>query len=410
MILLVLRSVGFGFSSCLEQLVSHAHSEKQYYMWGLHLNRALLVNTLIFVVQSVILCFSRPILLDLGIEDELADLALSYIYISLPGMYFKIQFEATRCYLEGQKIIGITSRIIIPCTIVHALIWYITIIDLDKGIEGVAISNTIIFSLNFVILWWYLSKKRFLLLHPNSWHFINKDAFKNWGEYIKNGWQPALLMFTDNLTFQCLVIFMAWLGKDELAAYCLVITSLKFTFILPSSLKMVAFHLVGNAITLNHQKKAMKYANISVALGLLSGISFGLIFLLLGHYVVEFMTVHISVQEKFIKLTPYLALLWVTDHTQQVEWGVLKAIGYKMYGTVTLICVMLIVGVPTSFFLGFHTKLEQVGWYIGLVVSIAIVVFLFTMNLFFFIDWTKTTREVIRQTIIGKAKNPDVYI
>jgi Na+-driven multidrug efflux pump len=266
------------------------------------------VNTLIFVFQVTILCFAREILLEFRIQEELISLSQTYIYFSLPGMYFKIQFETTRCYLEGQKIIGITSRIIIPCCFLHALICYILIVDFDKGIEGVAISNTIIFAINFVILWWYLSKRRFKLLHPNAWHFINKDAFKNWGEYIKNGWIPSSMMFIDNLTFQCLVIFMSWLGKPELAAYCLVITTVKFTFILPSALNMVAYHLVGNALALNRPKKAMKYSHISIAFGFICGIIFGLIYLFFGELIADSMTVHEPVQEKFRKLVPFLAL------------------------------------------------------------------------------------------------------
>jgi len=61
------------------------------------------------------------------------------------------------------------------------------------GLTGAAISNSIIYILMIVLLYGYLSRNRYKMLHPNAWHFINKDAFKNWGEYIKFGFPTAAM-------------------------------------------------------------------------------------------------------------------------------------------------------------------------------------------------------------------------
>jgi len=84
--------------------------------------------------------------------------------------------------------------------------------------------------------------------------------------------------------------------------------------------------------------------------------------------------------------------------------------GFVRYGTVTVALTMLIVGVPSAYFLAFTVHLREIGAYLGIVISIAIVAFLFTMNLIFFIDWSRVTIEVSRQTMIHRKEKQMVLI
>ena len=86
-IIIVIRSVSFGYVSCLTSLVSNAYNAREYYLCGLHINRALLVNTLIFIIQVFILVFTRPLLEILKQEEDVIMLAEKYIFWMLPGLY-----------------------------------------------------------------------------------------------------------------------------------------------------------------------------------------------------------------------------------------------------------------------------------------------------------------------------------
>jgi len=87
MIAIVISAASFGYARGLNPMVTKAYMDKQHYLCGLHLNRALLVNTLMFIVQVFILSFSKNILMLLNGDEVLVEKAVTYIFWMLPGMY-----------------------------------------------------------------------------------------------------------------------------------------------------------------------------------------------------------------------------------------------------------------------------------------------------------------------------------
>jgi multidrug resistance protein, MATE family len=103
-LLVIIQSFSYGFASGLNTMVAYSFNDQQYYSVGLHLNRALIINTLIYVLQIWVMFFCRPILSLLKQDDEVIELTAQYILIMLVGMYGKIQFETIRWYLLGKLI------------------------------------------------------------------------------------------------------------------------------------------------------------------------------------------------------------------------------------------------------------------------------------------------------------------
>jgi len=102
MLFIVIQAFSYGFASGLNNLVIYSFGDQQYYSVGLHLNRALVVNTGVYIFQICIMFFCRPVLEILQQDDEVIDLTAQYILIMLVGMYGKVQFETIRCYLLGK--------------------------------------------------------------------------------------------------------------------------------------------------------------------------------------------------------------------------------------------------------------------------------------------------------------------
>ena len=76
---------------------------------------------------------------------------------------------------------------------IHLMLNYLFIYKLEIGYMGSSYSTLTVFLIQFVAINTYVS------LHPDlvpeeSWHFINKDSFKNWGEYSKYAFPSAFMM------------------------------------------------------------------------------------------------------------------------------------------------------------------------------------------------------------------------
>jgi len=72
------------------------------------------------------------------------------------------------------------------------IIWcYVFAHLFEMEYKGVGIATSITYFTNFGLLSLYLFYSS--TIHKESWHFINRDAFKGWDEYLRLG-IPSMLM------------------------------------------------------------------------------------------------------------------------------------------------------------------------------------------------------------------------
>ena len=254
LILIVIQAFSFGFANGLSSLVSSAHSDQQYYSWGLHLNRALIVNTAIYVVQWIILIFCKQILYALSQKEEVVELTAVYVYIMLFGQYWKVQFETIRCFLQAQKIYWLTTKILAMTTILHIATCYLTIYKFKLGVIGAAISNSAFHILTLVFIMIYLTRKRYSRLHPNAWHRFNQDSMNNLGEYFKNGFPFGVMRWLDLWGFQCILICSSWVGEKEFATYVIIQAWTQMTLQIPLSVGISSWNLITHSIMMLYPK------------------------------------------------------------------------------------------------------------------------------------------------------------
>ena len=90
-------------NGALETLVAQAYGAGQLQLCGVYLNRARVINTVIFVPLLIILLFTKPILMALGQDEEVIEYAKQYVLVNLPGVYFLGMFDLTKRFLNCMK-------------------------------------------------------------------------------------------------------------------------------------------------------------------------------------------------------------------------------------------------------------------------------------------------------------------
>ena len=407
LILVVIQAFSFGFANGLNSLVSAAYSDQQYYMCGLHLNRALIVNTVIYVIQSAILLFCKQILSTFCQEEEIIHLTSIYIYIMLFGQYWKVQFETIRCFLQAQKIYWLTTKILTVTTILHLVTCYLTIYRFKLGVIGAAIANSSFHILTLVLIMIYLTRRRYSRLHPNAWHRFNQDSMNNLGEYFKNGFQYGIMRWLDLWGFQCILICSSWVGEKEFATYVIIQACTQFTLQIPLGVGISSWNLITHSIIMLYPKKVKMYSKIAMFWGLISGFGIGAVYEIFGVFIIKWFTFDTSIQEVFHSILPYIALHQIFDHIQAIETGVIKSLNRQRHAGIALIVIMFGWGLPVAYELAFGLKWGFIGVYIGLIVGTALISIYFSILISFFTNWEDLTKKI---TTLAEQSNEEVEV
>ena len=109
-------------------MVSQAYGAKQFKLCGVYLNRARLINTVVFILPIILMCFSRNILTFLGQDPEVVEYARYYILVCLPGVYFEIMFDLKKRYLNCMSIAWMPMLVQMCGTLLHVVWCYLFVI------------------------------------------------------------------------------------------------------------------------------------------------------------------------------------------------------------------------------------------------------------------------------------------
>ena len=112
-------------------------------MCGVYLNRARLINTIIFVPLVIILCLVSPLLGALGKSPELIEYSQTYISVNLPGVFFLGLFDLERRFLNCAKSSWAPMIVQAFVTFLHLYWCQIFVAHLEMELVGIGIATSI---------------------------------------------------------------------------------------------------------------------------------------------------------------------------------------------------------------------------------------------------------------------------
>jgi MATE family multidrug resistance protein len=89
----------WGFNGTLETYVTQSFGSGNTYMCGVQLNRGRIIGAVMFVPIAILFYFVDSVLISVGQDPEISEIARDYIVWALPGLFFVNQFDACKRYL-----------------------------------------------------------------------------------------------------------------------------------------------------------------------------------------------------------------------------------------------------------------------------------------------------------------------
>ncbi|XP_039143192.1 protein DETOXIFICATION 16-like [Dioscorea cayenensis subsp. rotundata] len=355
-----------GMGTALDTLCGQSYGAKQYHMLGVHMQRAMLVLTLVGIPLAVIWAYTGEILAALGQDPEISAQAGIYARWMIPVLFAYGLLQCLTRFLQTQNNVVpmmISSGI---TTLLHLLICWLLVFKSGLGHKGAALAMSISYWLNVILLVLYV---KFSPACKKTWTGFSSEALRDIFNFIKLAIPSAVMVCLEFWSFEMLVLLSGLLPNPKLETSVLSISlnTAAMVFMIPFGLSSAISTRVSNELGAGHPKAARLAICVVVALavteGLIVGATMTLARNLWGHAY--------SDEDEVVKyvaiMMPILAISNFVDGIQAVLAGTARGCGWQNIGALVNLGAYYIFGIPSAILLAFVFKIGGKGLWIGII-------------------------------------------
>jgi MATE family multidrug resistance protein len=338
------------------------------------------IVTLYGLVLAIPLWFLEPILLVLGQQADLAEIAQDYMRIAVIGLFPALWIMVLKSYLSALE----RANIVLIATLVAAVanigFNYVLIFGNfgfpEMGAKGAAWASVLTITLDFIFLLVYshaLPALKKYELFQNPLRF-DSEAFV---ETFKLGWPISLTLLAETSLFSAATIMVGWSGTVALAAHGIVLQITSVGFMIPLGISNVGTIRGGRALG----RKDKLHLKRAAAVVLWGAFAVSLVSLTLYLTVPRWlMRLFLDptepnldvIVEMGVLLLMISAAFQIVDAMQVAALGMLRGIKDTAIPMILAVISYWVIGMPSAYMLGFWFDYGAQGVWGGLVVGLSV--------------------------------------
>lgn len=386
-----------GFAGALSTLCGWAKGANDIIGMNLALQRSLIIIPLVICVPVTLLwIYSAEVMILLGQQKEIATMARQYLFYSIPGLWARAIAVCVQNFLHAQQYMsGIAYTVTIAAALNIFFCW-LFVVHLNLGFAGAAIAMTATRVLEALLLTFYLVASGLFhetaILQNFEWSLA---CFDNWGPFF-NLAMPNLLMIAEWWASEILIFMSGLLLTDpqlQVATMSVYQNLIAICFMFPSCLRVSATTRISNELGANNPSKAKLSCYVAVSLAAIIGGIVAAILLSYPSYWATIFTNDEAVKDQVTSLVTLLAIYVVMDGSQTALTGAIMGTGNQILGGAIVLVSYYVVGIPTSYVLGFSSpkyytfNMGVKGLCIGTLTATCVHFLLYFIFTTCFIDW-----------------------
>ncbi|KAF1893601.1 hypothetical protein Lal_00002097 [Lupinus albus] len=382
-------SFGFllGMASALETLCGQAFGAGQVEMLGVYMQRSWIILFGACVCLLPLYLYAEPILLLLGQDHEIAELAGTFTIQSIPQMFSLAINFPTQKFLQSQSKVGILAWLGFISLIVHIGILVLFIKVFGWGTTGAAAAYDIsawgvaLSQMVYVVGWC-----------QEGWRGLSWLAFKDLWAFVKLSFASAIMLCLEVWYFMTLIVLTGHLDNPVIAvgslSICMNVNGWEGMLFI--GINAAISVRVSNELGSGHPKAAKYSVIVTVVESLIIGILSAIIILVTKDHFAVIFTDSVEMQKAVSKLASLLGITMILNSVQPVISGVAVGGGWQaLVAYINLFCYYII-GLPLGFLLGYKLGYRVEGIWIGMICG----TMLQTMILVYIIYKTNWNKEV----------------
>ncbi|XP_051216689.1 protein DETOXIFICATION 16 isoform X1 [Lolium perenne] len=360
-----------GMASSLDTLCGQAFGAKQYHLLGIYKQRAILVLTLVSVVVAMVWAYTGQILLLVGQDAEIAMGAGSYIRWLIPALFVYGLLQCHVRFLQTQNIVLPVMMSAGVTALSHVPVCWLLVYKLGLGNKGAALANAISYLANVSILAVYI---RVSPSCKSTWTGVSKEAFHDLFIFMRLAIPSALMLCLEWWSFELLVLLSGLLPNPKLEASVLSISlnTGSLVFMIPFGLGAAISTRVSNELGAGQPQAARLATRVTMVLGLVAGVSLGLVMILVRNVWGYAYSNEKEVVEYISRMMPILGMAFVFDDMQCVLSGVIRGCGLQKIGACVNLGAYYLVGVPAALCFAFFYHFGGMGLWFGIICGLAV--------------------------------------
>ncbi|KAM7272693.1 hypothetical protein ACFE04_027356 [Oxalis oulophora] len=354
-----------GMGSALETFCGQAYGAKQYHMLGVYMQRAMIVMSLSCLPVALLWANTDHILTTFNQDPEISYQAGIYARWLIPSI---LPYSILQCQFRFLQTQNNTSPLMISTGItsfIHVIVCWSLIILLGFGFKGAALSISISYWINVLILGIYI---KFSPTCQKTWTGFSKEGRKDLLGFLKLGVPSALMVFLEFSSYEFLVLMSGFLPnpKLETSMMSISLSTSSLVFRIPFGFGSAVSTRVSNELGAGRPHLARLATQVVIVLAIIEGAT-----LSLGAFAMRDVWGYLYTKDEEVAkylayIMPALAISNFMDGIQGVLSGVARGCGWQKIGAYVNLAAYYLFGLPCAIILTFFYNFGGKGLWIGI--------------------------------------------
>ncbi|XP_058091627.1 protein DETOXIFICATION 16-like isoform X2 [Magnolia sinica] len=348
-------SLLMGMGSALDTLCGQAYGAEQYHMLGIHMQRAMVVLTIVSIPISFIWAYTGRILVALGQDPMISMEAGLYARWMVPSIFAYGLLQCHVRFLQTQN--NVTPMMISTgiTVLLHIVVCWVLVFKSGLGNRGAALAIGISYWVNVALLAIYVN---FSSACKKTWTGLSKEALNDTLNFLRLAVPSALMVCLEVWSFEMIVLLSGLLPNPKLETSVLSISlnTSSMAYMIPFGLSSAVSTRVSNELGAGRPQAACLAVCVVVFMAISLGAVVGLATILVGNIWGYVYSNEVEVVKYLATLMPTVALSVFMDGIQCVLSGTARGCGWQKIGALINFGAYYIVGIPTAVLLAlvFH--------------------------------------------------------
>lgn len=369
-------SLMMGMGSALDTLCGQSYGAKQYHVLGIHMQRAMLVLTLVGIPLAVVWAYTGRLLVLFGQDPEIAVEAGAYARWLVPAIFAYGLLQCLVRFLQSQNVVFPMMLCSGATTLIHLLVCWALVFKSGLGSKGAALANAVSYWINVLLLALYVK------LSPSckkTWTGFSREALRDIPGFVKLALPSAVMVCLEFWSFEFLVLMSGLLPNPKLETSVLSISlsTAAMVYMIPFGLGAAASTRVSNELGAGRPQAARLAVRVVLALAVTEALVVGTTMVLVRGLWGYAYSNETEVVTYVGLMLPILALSNFLDGIQCVLSGVARGCGWQKICAFVNLGAYYIVGIPSAIVLAFVLHIGGRGLWTGIICGLFVQVLLF---------------------------------
>ncbi|XP_004238041.2 protein DETOXIFICATION 48 [Solanum lycopersicum] len=361
-------SVISGLAMGMEPICGQAYGAKQMKLLGITLQRTVLLLLSTSIPISFMWLNMKTILLWCGQDEDISNMAHTFILFAIPDLFFLSLLHPLRIYLRTQNITLPLTYCSAISVLLHVPLNFLLVRYCDLGIAGVALAM-VLTNLNFFLL--LCSFVYFSGVYKDSWVAPSMDCVRGWSSLLALAIPTCVSVCLEWWWYEFMILLCGLLPnpKATIASMGILIQTTSLVYVFPSSLSLGVSTRVGNELGANRPGRARVSMIVSLVCAMALGLGAMLFATLMRHKWGGLFTKDVEILKLTSIALPIVGLCELGNCPQTTGCGVLRGSARPTIGANINLGSFYLVGMPVAILVGFILKKGFGGLWIGLLAA-----------------------------------------